>query len=171
MSKVAKYGVPVLLVLSAILLGVLVPGGPIETRDFSHIDPLVLGAFNTFLTVLGIASLLVAYFAYKERRMAFIVSALCGLGYLLVYVPDLFEIFPVSPDPMPPALWAIEVAGMVLSLPLTALAAWAAFGATDESEERGGHAFKRVAVWLGVPVALLALAIIVFATHAAMQGG
>ena len=35
-----------LLVLSSVLLSVLVPGGPIETLSFSHINPIILGSFN-----------------------------------------------------------------------------------------------------------------------------
>ena len=110
-----------LLVLSAVLLGILVPGGPIETRSFSHISPLILGAFNTFLTVLGIGSLALAYFAVKGKRWAILAAAFCGISYFLVYALDLGMIFPVSPDKMPPALFAIEVAGLLVSFPLTFL--------------------------------------------------
>ena len=48
----------VLLVLSGIALSSLVPGGPIENRDFSHIAPVVLLVFNIFLTALGLGSFL-----------------------------------------------------------------------------------------------------------------
>ncbi|MEL6930545.1 MAG: hypothetical protein AAFO95_18205, partial [Cyanobacteria bacterium J06600_6] len=49
-TKSIKYGVPALLALSSGLLTSLVPGGLIETRSFAHINPLILGSFNTFLT-------------------------------------------------------------------------------------------------------------------------
>ena len=121
MKKHMGHTVAVLLVLSAVLLGILVPGGPIETRSFSHISPLILGAFNTFLTVLGIGSLALAYFAFKGKRWAALAAAFCGISYFLVYALDLGMIFPVSPDKMPPALFAIEVAGLLVSFPLTFL--------------------------------------------------
>lgn len=171
MTKITRSAVPLLLILSGAMLAVLVPGGPIETRNFSHIDPLILGAFNTFLTVLGIGSIFIAFFAYKARRTAFMPSALCGLGYFLVYILDLFRIFPVSPDPMPPALWGIETAGTIVSLPLMAAATWAALGVTSENDNETTLSSTKRTMWLGVPVALIALAIIVFATRAAMHGG
>jgi len=99
-----KNIVSALLLLSFVLLAVLVPGGPIETRNFTHINPVILGALNTFLTLLGIVSILLVYFISKEKKWAFIVSAICGISYFLVYALDLGKIFPVSPDSMPQAL-------------------------------------------------------------------
>ena len=82
---------------------------------------MILGAFNTFLTVLGIGGLALAYFAFKGKRWAILAAAFCGISYFLVYALDLGMIFPVSPDKMPPALLAIEVAGILVSFPLTFL--------------------------------------------------
>ena len=118
MIKNIKYWISGLLILSSGLLGSLVPGGSIETRDFSHINPIILGAFNTFLTVLGIGSLLLVYFIFREAKWSFIVSAICGVSYFLVYVLDLGVIFPVSSDPMPMALFIIEIVGTIVSVPL-----------------------------------------------------
>lgn len=121
MTKNIKYWIAVLLVVSSGLLGVLVPGGPIETRNFSHIEPITLGVFNTFLTLLSIGSLLLVYFIFRETKWASIISALCGVSYFLVYVLDLGVIFPVSSDPMPMTLWIIEIVGTIVSLPLVFL--------------------------------------------------
>ena len=118
MIKNIKYWISGLLILSSGLLGSLVPGGSIETRDFSHINPIILGAFNTFLTVLAIGSFLLVYFIFREAKWAFIVSAICGISYFLVYVLDLGVIFPVSSDPMPMALFLIEIVGTIVSVPL-----------------------------------------------------
>ena len=170
MTEAMKFVVPALSILSAIMLAILVPGGPIETRSFARIDPVILVAFNTFLTALGLASLFLAYFTYRERRAAFMASALCGLGYFLVYVLDLSRIFPVSPDPMPRTLWAIEIAGAIVSLPLMAWSAIGFFRGTIQNEEGREAALSRVTMWLGVPVVLVALGIIAFATFSAMRG-
>ena len=119
MTVKIKYWISALLILSSVLLGVLVPGGPIETRNFSHIEPIILATFNTFLTLLSIGSLLLVYFIFRGTKWAFIISAICGFSYFLVYVLDLGVIFPVSSDPMPVALFVIEIVGTIVSVPLT----------------------------------------------------
>jgi len=120
-AKSMNRGVSALLLLSAVLLGVLVPGGPIETRDFSQISPVVLGVFNTFLTCLGIGSFVFAYFALKGKRWTFIASLICGIAYFFVYALDLGKIFPVSPNEMPVTLLAVEIIGILASIPLAYL--------------------------------------------------
>lgn len=106
-----------LLVVSGILLSSLIPGGPIEDRNFTQIHPLVLGAFNLFLTVLGLGSLWLA-FAMRHRAISPLWPALAGMAYIAVYGLDLMEIFPFSPTPMSLALWSIEVTGLILAVPL-----------------------------------------------------
>ena len=111
MENYIEYALAGLLGLSAVLLGMLIPGGPIENRDFSYIPPITLGIFNVFLTVLGIGSLAIVYFAFLGSKIAIMSSALCGISYFLVYALDLKKIFPVSPDKMPRSLFWIEVLG------------------------------------------------------------
>ena len=111
-----------LLVLSSGLLTSLVPGGPIETRSFAHIHPVILASFNTFLTTLSLTSPLLAYFVWKRHRWAFVAAALYGFSYFWVYALDGLHWFPVSPDSMPTALWVIELVGAIVSLPLMGLA-------------------------------------------------
>lgn len=65
-----------LLLLSAVLLGVLVPGGPIETRNFSHISPWILGSFNTFLTSLDLGSFVIAYLVFRKKKLG---MSCCGI--------------------------------------------------------------------------------------------
>ncbi len=121
MIKKIEYWISGLLILSSGLLGSLVPGGSIETRDFSHINPITLGAFNTFLTVLAIGSILLIYFVLRKAKWSYLMATVFGVSYFLVYVLDLGTIFPVSSDPMPTALFVIEIIGTVVSLPLTFL--------------------------------------------------
>ena len=161
--------VAALLVASALLLGVLVPGGPIETRSFAHIAPLVLGSFNTFLTTLGIGSFAFAYFVLKHRHWAFMASAVCGILYFLVYALDLGKIFPVSPDEMPTALFAIEATGTLVSFPLTCLSLKLAHMRirSDGDRERVAVMKKEHILLLGIMV-LAGIGIITFATLSAM---
>lgn len=158
-----------LLVLSAVLLGILVPGGPIETRSFSHISPFILGAFNTFLTILGIGSLVLAYCALKGKRWAILAAAFCGISYFLVYALDLGMIFPVSSDRMPPALFGIEVAGLLVSFPLTLLSLrGVSMPVTNSESPENQVALKKSHVLLLVLMTLAGVGIIIFATMSAM---
>lgn len=168
-GKNMSRSISTLLVLSAVLLGILVPGGPIETRDFSHIPSVILGAFNTFLTSLGIGSFVFAYFALKGKRWAFIASLVCGISYFLVYALDLGKVFPVSPNEMPAALLAIEIVGILVSIPLAYLSLRAIKMpmALSFAHESGAVMNKKHVLILTVMV-FAGVGIIIFATLAAM---
>jgi hypothetical protein len=170
-KRSVAYLIAALLGLSAILLGLLVPGGPIETRTFSHISPVILALFNTFLTALGIASLVLIYFIVAGRRWAYLGAAFCGFCYFLVYALDLGGVFPVSPDEMPQALLVIEVAGIAISLPLSFLSLISTFRRSSAagSHATHGHSKKAIAALLALIIAV-GIAIIVFATRSAMGG-
>ena len=165
-----RYIVSTLLVLSFGLLGILVPGGPIETRSFAHIDPLILGVFNTFLTSLGIVSILLIYFILKNRKWAFIISVVCGVSYFLVYALDLGKIFPVSPDSMPQALFVIEVLGTITSLPLMFFSAREALKSVNSDNEQAmkSDSYSKEFIYLVFFLVLIGIGIIVFATKSAM---
>ncbi|MEM8642106.1 MAG: hypothetical protein AAGG51_25340 [Cyanobacteria bacterium P01_G01_bin.54] len=170
-----KYWLAGLLGSSGIALSSLVPGGPIEIRDFSHINPLTLGVFNTFLTTLCLGSLLLIYFVLKSERWAIFMASVCGLSYLGVYGLDLAVIFPVSPDAMPPALLAIEIFGTILAFPLILLpiqmlpnltAATVATAPSLHSEQPTACQLPQMAI--ATSVGIIALGIIIFATYSAM---
>lgn len=110
--------IALLLIVLTLALMSLVPGGPIENRDFSHISPLILSVFNLFLTTLGLGSLMLAYFAKLKYRWAVAGGLLAALSYFIVFVLDLAHVFPVSPTPMPTLLELIEILGTLLALAL-----------------------------------------------------
>lgn len=175
MTLQIKHWVAGLLGISGIALGTLVPGGPIETRSFAHINPLALGTFNTFLTTLVISSLPLIYFVLQSRRWAMILAAGFGVSYLGVYGLDLVKIFPVSPDAMPPTLLAIEVLGTMLSLPLIALSVQALqepnqpiLAATPFPASNHAPIVRAPQLISVISLVLVALGIITFATRAAM---
>lgn len=175
MTTKIKYFVSALLILSSGLLIVLIPGGPIETRDFSHINPFILGAFNTFLTSLGIGSLLIIYFLFKNMNWAFITSAICGISYFLVYVLDLGKIFPVSPDAMPEVLFIIEVLGTIVSLPLIFISVRGAMKAYDSGDKKvmsgemySKEIYSKKFIYVVIFIAFVSVSIITFATKSAM---
>lgn len=175
MTLHTKHWVAGLLGFSGLALSLLVPGGPIETRSFSHINSLTLGAFNTFLTVLGLGSLLLIYFVLKSERWAFFVAAVCGLSYVGVYGLDLAQVFPVSPDAMPPALLAIEVLGTVISFPLIALSIQALRGLNPKISVASSLpstdlslSWKTPQALIAISLAMISVGIIAFATRSAM---
>lgn len=155
--------VAALLLISAMLLISLAPGGPVETRDFSHIPTLILGLFNVFLTVLGLGSILLSWLVYR-RRSRWVWPFLAGVGYFVVYGLDLLAIFPVSPTAMNQALWAIEVGGMIVACPLMILSS---LGLRHSDGRHSDALMPRAAM---VAAAVSGLAIVVFTTISAMGG-
>ena len=175
MTLQIKHWVAGLLGISGIALSSLVPGGPIETRSFAHINPITLGAFNTFLTTLALGSLLLIYFVLKSERWAMLAAAVCGLSYLDVYGLDLAQIFPVSPDAMPLALLVIEVLGTILSFPLMVLSVRAMqrhqqrrFADTPFLHADNLPLFQIPQIIIAIVLGIIALGIIAFATYSAM---
>lgn len=63
---VFRFAVVTLLIASAVNLSLMVPGGFVETRDFSAYPAIVLGAFNVLLTVLGLGSLVLAVIVARK---------------------------------------------------------------------------------------------------------
>lgn len=146
----------------------LVPGGPIETRDFSQINPVILGIFNTFLTFTGILSILLMYFVFRNKRWVYMLASLCGFAYVSVYGLDLTGIFPVSPSPMPVALLVIERLGAVVALVLTALSLSSFMRTASSTTHSRVAPYARTLVYLTLFLVLFGIGIIVFATKAAM---
>lgn len=156
-----------LLIASAINLTVMVPGGGIDTRDFSHISPFALSSFNIFLTTLGLVSLFLPYFVFRKYKWSVISSFICGASYFLVYVLDFAHVFPKSPEPMPQLLVLLEALGIVLSIPLMILS----FNKSKElkiSNDKSQLSSKMY--WLIALAIIVGIGIIIFATKSAMTG-
>lgn len=151
-----------LLILSGLMLAVLVPGGPVENRDFSHIQPLILALFNIFLTTLGLGSLLLGIAAFK-RPINTLLPLLAGVAYIGVYLLDLLSIFPISPTPMSHALWSIETTGLVLAIALLGTAS----SLVGQAAPRTVPTSKQLS-WALVPLLIAGAGIVVLATCAAM---
>ena len=160
----SRLVVSVLLVASAVNLALMVPGGFVETRDFSAYPALVLGAFNVFLTVLGLGSLWLAYAIIRSGR-GHVWSALAGVAFVAVYLLDLGRIFPVPPTPMSSLLATLEWIG-------TGLGAALAIAALVLSRQAPGNATGTAETGLSRPVVVglgvLALIIVAFATKSGM---
>ncbi len=156
------------LLVSAALLTSLIPGGPVENRDFSHIHPAILGLFNVFLTTLDLGSIPLAVFAARGKRWALHGAFIAAIAYFAVYAVDLAQLFPRSPTPMSMALAGIEVLGMTVAIPLMFASRRALQGEPASIKQSSSPRYS--VAWL-IAFALVGAAIVWFATDAAMTGG
>jgi len=105
-----------ILFLNVTLLTILVPGWPIENRDFSHLKWIVFWWFNVFLISLWIATLVMCYYVLLWNIWAFKVSIVLGILYFIVYMIDLWKIFPKSPTDMSKTLMLLEIVNSMFAL-------------------------------------------------------
>ena len=106
----------------------------------------------------------------KEAKWSYLAATVCGVACFLVYVLDLGTIFPVSSDPMPIALFAIEIIGTVVSLPLAFLAV-VRFLKGDHDNDlaiASKKAYSPTFLYIAVLSIFLGCGIIIFATISAM---
>jgi len=97
------------------LLAVLVPGGPIENRDFSHLGGVVYWGFNTFLSGLILASIAVTYQLLRGEQVA-AAGVILSVLYCAVYLLDLGKLFPTSPTTMSKQLMLHEIVNFCVAL-------------------------------------------------------
>ena len=157
-----RHLLALLLALSAINLALMIPGGFVETRDFSAYPASVLAAFNIFLTVLGLGSLVLAWLTWRGgvRRVW---SMAAAVGFAAVYLLDLFEIFPVTPVPMSALLETLEWLGTTLAVLLGVAVVAAGRG-------EGGPQVAAIPRGLALVLGIAGIGIVIFATIAAMGG-
>ncbi|MFG1414109.1 MAG: hypothetical protein ABII76_16015 [Pseudomonadota bacterium] len=158
----SRHVITTLLVASALNLALMVPGGFVETRDFSAYPAMVLGAFNVFLTVLGLGSLVLAYIIAKTSKGNGW-AGLAGLAFVGVYLLDLGRIFPVPPNPMSTLLATLEWIGAGLGIALAASSV-ALRGAANTATS----AKPTLPMTVVLGLVLVALIIVAFATKSAM---
>lgn len=158
----SRHLITTLLIVSALNLALMVPGGFVETRDFSAYPAIVLGGFNVFLTVLGLGSIVLAYFVAKTGK-GYGWAGLAGFAFVAVYLLDLGRIFPVPPNPMSALLKTLEWIGTALGVVL----AGCSFVLHGEATAAGA-AKPMLSVPIIFGLAVVALIIIAFATRSAM---
>lgn len=94
----------------------LVPGGPIETRDFSGLGGTVFWGFNLFLIALAVLAVVSAIAMLRGKTIAAWGAITAAWGYVFVVLLDLGHVFPTSPDPIPLMLGLIEILDFILAL-------------------------------------------------------
>lgn len=159
-----------LLLTSILLLSSLIPGGPIENRDFSGLPPLTVLSFNVFLASLLLASVASTLFVWRGQSLGSLLSVMCGAGFFGVYFLDLWEIFPTSPTPMSTALYSVEAAGLIVSVLLVAASAVRLFQ-RDTMRDAGEQPSPRLRLSGPALLAILVLSgiIVAFATYSALS--
>jgi len=158
-----RYYLSTIIFLLAVLLTILIPGGPIETRSFSHIDASILVIFNIFLTFLGMSSFILVLFLLKEIKWSYYLADIFSIFYIGVYLLDLFKIFPTSPDNMPSLLMIIEIVSTILAILFLLLNRNKKFDNSNNIElNKNYRKYVLIALTLGI-------VIVSFATYSAMK--
>ena len=159
------------LLLNALILISLIPGGAIETRDFSHIPVLYLTVFNAFLTALGMCSLLFVPLAFNNFRAAAKVSKILALAYIAVYLFDLFEIFPQTPSAMPTLLLFLEISGVISGFLLFAEGHKFEKKINTLAPNEQKHHLKKLSPLCILILVIIGNAIVIFSTYSAINSG
>lgn len=108
--------VSLILFLNVVLLSILVPGGPIENRDFGNLKRISFWGFNIFLISLGLMTYVTSYGVLISYPLAVPFAKGIAVLYFLVYALDLGKIFPKSPTEMSKRLMFFEILNMSLAL-------------------------------------------------------
>lgn len=120
-STEAATAAKLMLVLVATFV-TLVPGGPIETRDFSDLGGPVFWGFNAFLIALAVLAVTSAVLMLRGNTRAAWGAIAASWGYVFVVLLDLGHVFPTSPDPIPLMLGLVEILDFILALYVAFLA-------------------------------------------------
>ena len=110
-----------LLLLLVITFITLVPGGPVETRDFNALGGAIFWEFNVVLILLGILAITSGITLLRGKVWAAKTAIICGWGYIFVVMLDLGHVFPITPDPIPVLLGLIEILDAILAIYVIAL--------------------------------------------------
>jgi len=111
-----------LLILLVASFVTLVPGGPVETRDFSGLGGPVFWGFNAFLIALAVIAIASAWGMLRGHIKAAWGAIFASWGYVFVVLLDLGHVFPTTPDPIPLLLGLIEILDFMLAFYVMALA-------------------------------------------------
>lgn len=111
----------IILFTNVTLLTILVPGGPIENRDFSHMKGFTFWGFNIFLIMLGLVSIVDTYLIMLQYEEALYLSVGLGVTYIIVYLIDLAGLFPKSPTEMSSLLMLMEIVNTMVAVFLVIL--------------------------------------------------
>lgn len=99
----------------------LVPGGPIENRDFSHLSGFLFWGFNAFLITLSLSGFATVFRLWRGKesgaaRSTYWAAIIVSWLYVVVVASDLGQVFPTSPDATGFALGMIMIVDAILAV-------------------------------------------------------
>ena len=99
----------------------LVPGGPIENRDFSHLSGFAFWGFNAFLIALSLSGFVTVFRLWRAQnneraRGAYSAAIIISWLYVVVVASDLGVVFPTSPDATGFALGMVMILDAILAI-------------------------------------------------------
>lgn len=106
----------IIIFLNVTLLAILVPGGPIENRDFSALKGVVFWGFNVFLITLGLTSFYTIHAVLANNSTAVLLTKSIAIAYVTVYAIDLIGMFPKSPTKMSNTLMLFEIINLCIAV-------------------------------------------------------
>lgn len=106
----------IIIFLNVTLLAILVPGGPIENRDFSALKGVVFWGFNVFLITLGLTSFYTIHAVLANNSTAILLTKSIATAYVIVYAIDLIGMFPKSPTKMSNTLMLFEIINLCIAV-------------------------------------------------------
>ncbi|AWZ00113.1 hypothetical protein RHODOSMS8_00559 [Rhodobiaceae bacterium] len=169
MSLSLRQGLtPGLLIVSIALLSSLIPGGPIENREFGHLGVAAVLTFNIFLAALILTSVFAVVLTWKRSHFGGGLAFLCSIGFAGVYLLDLLEIFPTSPTAMSAPLYYVESIGLIVAGLLMAASKPLKLSKRDARTARAQHRPFSLSVQTVFVVLAVTVGIVVFATVSAL---
>ncbi len=157
-----------LLAISIALLSSLIPGGPIENRDFGHLGVTAILSFNIFLAGLILASAVALVLIWKSSRFGAGLAFFCGVGFAGVYLLDLLALFPTSPTPMSAPLYYVEAIGLIVAGLLMATSKPLKLSEGNAGTARAQHRPFSLSVQTVLVVLAVTVGIVAFATVSAL---
>ena len=104
--------------LNAILMTLMLPGGPVEIRNFSAYSTTTLTLYKLFLSALVTGTLLTIALCSKQYQGAGAGSIISGICYLSVHAVGLLAIFLFSPNPATAILLTLELVACIAAISL-----------------------------------------------------
>lgn len=107
--------------LNAILMTLMLPGGPVEIRDFSAYSATTLTLYRLFLSALITGTLLSISLCIKQYQGAGAGSIIAGICYLSAHALGLLDILLHSPNPATAILLTLELVACTAAISLILL--------------------------------------------------
>ena len=132
MSENTKYLVPILLIFSFVLSTMQSTSESTYLYSFAYTDSVNYIVYHSVLSFLFLTSVIIFLFILEDKRWAYIVSTLCGVSYLFVFILNFKTILPAVSSITNNPIIVIEVLGIIISMLLIFVSARGAINLTSK---------------------------------------